>query len=354
MKCPVRPETLFAVLVTVCVLLLSSSTARAATTANGTAVSADAEKNAAEKGQRKKSKKDSKDPATIRRQLKRLAERHEASQDRVDALARQQSKLGHRITKTRKRHAASRARVAQTAHVAYTSGPANSAVAAFTADEDPTEIARRMTTLTLLSESDNAAIRDAGRDRRALDAQRGKLRSAKKDARAEQQKLASERKKLNAALLEAARALAERRSGKASRAATMTSGGACPVGQPRQLSDTWGMTRSGGRAHEGTDMLAPTGTPIYAVEDGTVSEAGADGLGGITIILKGESGDSYYYAHNSANLVGTGEKVVAGQHIAKVGMTGNAQGTVPHLHFERWPGGGNPVNPFPFVKALCG
>lgn len=352
MKRPERPEALFAVIVALVALLLPGGIANAAPTANGNAVSGD--KAEAESAAKKKKADSPKDAGKIRAQLKDLADDYKKSADRVGNLEKQQTRLAKEIRATKKQVDDSRARVVHTAQAAYTTGNVDSTVVALTSNQEADEVVDQMTTLTVLAERDDLAITNAHRDRKRLETQQRTLVKAVKSAKQEKASLESKRKKLNAALLEAARALESRQDGKASRSAKVSGGGACPVGQPRQMSDTWGASRSGGRAHEGTDILAPMGTPIYAVEDGTVTRAGNNGLGGIIIILKGKSGDSYYYAHQQANLVGTGAKVVAGQNIAKVGMTGNAQGTVPHLHFERWPGGGNPVNPWPFVKALCG
>lgn len=140
-----------------------------------------------------------------------------------------------------------------------------------------------------------------------------------------------------------------------SAAAAPVSGGiACPVGSPRNYSDTWGAARSGGRAHKGTDILAPHGTPIYAYESGTITRLNNNGLGGISLYLRGDSGNVYYYTHLSGyNGVSVGQRVSAGQHIAHNGDTGNAAG-IPHLHFEVSPGGGGNVNPFPYVQRACG
>ena len=131
---------------------------------------------------------------------------------------------------------------------------------------------------------------------------------------------------------------------------------ACPVGTVNSFVDTWGAPRSGGRRHQGTDVFAPSGSPAYAVVDGVVDKVtDVDaGLGGISLWLRADSGDRFYYAHNTQNLVRLGERVSTGQVIATVGQTGNAATTPPHVHFELHPGGGAPANPFPFLDAVCG
>ncbi|MFN2588607.1 MAG: murein hydrolase activator EnvC [Actinomycetota bacterium] len=130
-----------------------------------------------------------------------------------------------------------------------------------------------------------------------------------------------------------------------------TNGKACPVGQPHSFIDSWGYPRSGGRTHEGTDIMAPYGTPVYAIVSGSITYAGYGDSAGNWQILSGSDGNAYWYLHNQSNIV-TGGAVQAGQQIASVGDTGNATG-VPHLHFEYHPGGGGPVNPYSLVAAVC-
>src|ERR1700712_2601204 len=105
-----------------------------------------------------------------------------------------------------------------------------------------------------------------------------------------------------------------------------------------------------GPAH---DITAPRSTPIYAVESGTIGKAAHGSLAGLEIILRGSSGNSFFYAHQSVNLVHAGEHVTAGQLIARVGNTGDAAGGPTHLPFEFWPGGGSAVNPYSKLKAAC-
>lgn len=135
----------------------------------------------------------------------------------------------------------------------------------------------------------------------------------------------------------------------------VTDGMTCPVNGPTSFTDSWGAPRSGGRTHQGVDMISPKGTPLAAIESGTIARMGNGGLGGITIWLRGASGDEYYYAHldDWAPGLRAGQAVSVGETIGYVGNTGNARYTVSHLHFEHHPGGGSAINPYPLVKSLC-
>jgi murein DD-endopeptidase MepM/ murein hydrolase activator NlpD len=125
----------------------------------------------------------------------------------------------------------------------------------------------------------------------------------------------------------------------------------CPVDGPVSFTDTWGAARSGGRSHQGVDMLAARGTPTVAPVSGDVEHRGSS-LGGLSWYVYGDNGNMYYGTHLSAyENQGIGH-VEAGMVIGYVGDTGNARGT-PHLHFEVHPGGGAAVNPYPYVAEAC-
>jgi murein DD-endopeptidase MepM/ murein hydrolase activator NlpD len=129
---------------------------------------------------------------------------------------------------------------------------------------------------------------------------------------------------------------------------------ACPVGQPRAYSDDFGAPRSGGRTHQGNDILAPYGTPVYAAQSGRF-EQNYNSLGGMSALVYASNGDYTYYAHMSSYAgVGSGASVAAGTMIGHVGNTGDASGGPYHLHFEYHPGGGGAVDPYPYLKAVCG
>lgn len=129
-------------------------------------------------------------------------------------------------------------------------------------------------------------------------------------------------------------------------------GKTCPVAGPNSFIDSWGYPRSGGRTHEGTDIMAADGTPVVAITDGTITYAGYGDSAGNWLILTGRDGHGYWYMHNRQNLV-TGGSVQVGDQIATVGNTGNASGGAPHVHFEYHPGGGGPINPYPLLSQLC-
>jgi peptidoglycan LD-endopeptidase LytH len=118
--------------------------------------------------------------------------------------------------------------------------------------------------------------------------------------------------------------------------------------------DTWGAPRSGGRRHKGVDVMAPYGVPVYAFTNGRISRLTSGGLGGISLYMWGDDGNEYFYTHLAGYAPGiySGKRVEAGEHIAINGDTGNARGT-PHVHFEVHPGGGAPVNPYPYMAAAC-
>jgi murein DD-endopeptidase MepM/ murein hydrolase activator NlpD len=127
----------------------------------------------------------------------------------------------------------------------------------------------------------------------------------------------------------------------------------CPVdGGGLNFIDSWGFSRSGGRSHEGTDMMAASGTPTPAPTNGQVVHREND-LGGLTWYLYGTNGHTYYGAHLSGyENVGAGY-VEAGTVIGYVGASGNASGGEPHLHFEYQPGGGRSVNPYEILDRAC-
>lgn len=129
--------------------------------------------------------------------------------------------------------------------------------------------------------------------------------------------------------------------------------------------DSWGARRSGGRSHEGTDIMSPRGTEILAAADGMVTDLGSQRLSGYFIRLDHGDGWSTTYMHLNNDTVGTdddsgglwtavhptisiGTEVKAGDVIGYVGDSGNAEHTQPHTHFEVKKDG-EKVNPYPYL-----
>ena len=120
------------------------------------------------------------------------------------------------------------------------------------------------------------------------------------------------------------------------------------------LKDTWGASRSQGRAHEGIDILAPRGTKVYRATDGLIADLRNNNLGGKVIWVMGPAGSWHYYAHLDSHKRGlnVGDAVKKGDLIGYVGNTGNARSTAPHLHYGIYLNGKGrgAVNPFPYLR----
>lgn len=99
--------------------------------------------------------------------------------------------------------------------------------------------------------------------------------------------------------------------------------------------------------HSGIDFGAKKGAAIYAFKPGLVEFVGWKGGYGKIVIVNHGKGKSTLYGHASKIVVRKGERVVAGETIAKIGSTGNSTG--PHLHFEMRVKN-KPVNPYPYLQ----
>jgi hypothetical protein len=139
-----------------------------------------------------------------------------------------------------------------------------------------------------------------------------------------------------------------------------------PVVGPVTYIDDFGAPRGGG-THQGNDLMAAKRSPAVAAEAGTVKYWTTSRAAGCMLYLYGESGTIYYYIHLNDDLtrrndnrgkcvrgvaytVKSGARVQAGQQIAYVGDSGDANGIASHLHFEVHPGGGRAVSPYPYLQ----
>jgi murein DD-endopeptidase MepM/ murein hydrolase activator NlpD len=114
----------------------------------------------------------------------------------------------------------------------------------------------------------------------------------------------------------------------------------------------FGAPRSGGRTHEGFDIVAACGTELVAVANGRVLRTGYDPvLYGNYVLIHGEGESrSYFYAHlPRPPPVHRGERVWEGERVGAVGETGNAISIGCHLHFEIHVHG-IPIDPAPSLR----
>lgn len=114
----------------------------------------------------------------------------------------------------------------------------------------------------------------------------------------------------------------------------------------------FGAPRSGGRTHEGFDVVAACGAPLVAVVTGRVLRTGYDPvLYGNFLLIHGEGEQrSYFYAHMPRPArVHRGQEVWAGERVGVVGETGNARSVGCHLHFEIHVHG-HPIDPEPELR----
>lgn len=141
-----------------------------------------------------------------------------------------------------------------------------------------------------------------------------------------------------------------------------------PVPGPVEFSDDYHAARGGGRAHRGTDVFAPMGTPVHAVASGTVSWLpGRHPTAGFSVHVRGPDGLLYAYYHLGphggtreqayAPGLAEGAAVERGQLIGYLGDSGNAVDGRPHLHLEIHddsitdPYGTHRLNPYPSLVA---
>jgi murein DD-endopeptidase MepM/ murein hydrolase activator NlpD len=119
----------------------------------------------------------------------------------------------------------------------------------------------------------------------------------------------------------------------------------------RQIADTWGGPRSGGRKHEGVDIFAPRGTPVRSTTRGVVLRVGENRLGGLHATVLGPGLQVHYYAHfDRFGDFDAGAVVESGDVLGYVGDTGNAKGTPPHLHYGIYTPAEGAVNPWPLLS----
>ena len=223
----------------------------------------------------------------------------------------------------------------------------------------PAEVVQRSRVLSSLGRQEHETIERAAVARTTLARRKAELEEVSRRLAEDHRRLADLRGQLDRAFADAKAQEGElvSRTSRQRRVSRARQNGvyACPLGRPYHFRDTWGAPRSGGRRHKGVDMFAPMNIPVYAMTNGVIGRHSSSRLGGLGLYLRGDDGNEYYYAHlrRIAPGYGPGRRVEAGELIGYNGDSGNARGGAPHVHFEVHPGGGRPVNPYPFVAAAC-
>ena len=124
------------------------------------------------------------------------------------------------------------------------------------------------------------------------------------------------------------------------------------LNRPQFVMYTKGVFTSGfgyrwGVLHGGIDIANAIGTPILAVADGVVIDAGPTAGYGAWVKLRHADGTVTLYGHVNTWLVNKGDRVMAGDQIATIGNRGNSTG--PHCHFEVLLNGTNRIDPVPWL-----
>ena len=124
--------------------------------------------------------------------------------------------------------------------------------------------------------------------------------------------------------------------------------------RPLFVMPTKGIFTSGfgyrwGALHAGVDLANAIGTPIYAVADGVVVDAGPTAGFGAWVKIRHADGTVTLYGHVNTWVVQVGQRVLAGDQIATIGNRGNSTG--PHLHFGVLLNGTNYIDPQPWLAA---
>ncbi len=214
---------------------------------------------------------------------------------------------------------------------------------------------RQLTTAMDLFESVTSSDTRTLNDVKQLKEETARLKTDLDAKRVEQQRAVEQLKQRQRDMQGSLVGLAKQYEAVKTKLDTSKAGFAFPVKAPYSFVDTYLAPRAGYRRHEGVDIFAISGTPVYAVVNGVIEDKGVNPLGGNKLWVR-SPGDNwrYYYAHLSGYGpgIGNGTRVRKGQVIGYVGNSGNAKTTPPHLHFESHVPSGAASNPYPILRRV--
>jgi murein DD-endopeptidase MepM/ murein hydrolase activator NlpD len=291
----------------------------------------------------------------LQRRANRLAERIGRNEDQLAHTLFKIENTRRRIVPLEHHLQALTAQLAERSRQAYIMGPATPMMLLLTASS-AADAARRISLLDEMSRRDLELVGEIASVRDRLDVRRTELQRFMWYLGSVRAQLRADHAALRHAMSASERILGtlkQHRQAVLVRISRIRPFSVCPVGDPHAESNNFGVWRrapekwGGDHVHEGDDLAAPEGTPIYAPFDGTAVVANSP-AGGLGVSVYGKYGYAYD-AHLSR--VGTLGDVRAGDIVGYVGQTGDATG--PHVHFEWHPDNGDAVDPHEYLVLVC-
>ncbi len=121
---------------------------------------------------------------------------------------------------------------------------------------------------------------------------------------------------------------------------------------PDNITSDFGDPRSGGRKHEGQDIMAPRGVPVVTPTEAVVLRTDTGKSAGKYVYTANPGGETFAYMHlNEIADIDEGDVLKKGDLIGFIGNTGNASSGAPHLHFEIHDDG-DPIDPYPRLTRI--
>jgi murein DD-endopeptidase MepM/ murein hydrolase activator NlpD len=291
----------------------------------------------------------------LQRRMNRLATRIGRNEDQINHTLLRIHRATQEIVRLQRRLAQLSARQAERSRQAFMMGPSTPIVYLLTA-ESAADAANRIGLLEEMNRRDIVLAEAVATVRDQLNLKRTELQKTtwylamvRAELRKDEQALRKAMSQSNA-ILSTLRTHKENVLDEISRIRPFA---VCPVGDPHAVGDNFGIWvhRSkkwgGDHIHQGNDIMAPEGTPIYAPFDGTAVDT-TNHIGGNSVSVYGQ----YGYVYN-AHLSRFGQlgAVEAGDIVGYVGHTGDTGAN--HDHLEWHPDNGEAVDPNEFLTLVC-
>lgn len=292
---------------------------------------------------------------TLQHRMNRLATRIGRNEDQINHTRLDIHKTQRAIEPLQHRLATLSARLAERSRQAYMMGPAMPMVYLLTATS-ASDAANRIGLLEEMSRRDTVLAETVAAVRDRLSLRRSELQKYTWYLATVRAELKDDEKALRQAMARSRALLATLRShkeGVLEHISAIRPFAVCPVGDPHAVGDDFGIwvhrakKWGGDHIHQGNDIMAPEGTPIYAPFDGTAVNA-TNHIGGNAVSVYGEYGYVYNAHLSRFGKLGT---VQAGDVVGYVGHTGDTGAN--HDHFEWHPGNGPAVDPHEFLMLVC-